>query len=158
MAVAVSILAEIGDAVVAEIDALDLSTPAATIERATVPSFELSDLNELRVAVVARTDQRQRLTRGGYRQRDVPVEVGVLFRVGDDEDVDAAAILRVVDEIADGLELAAVNGASLRRVPAATLVSLTKTEPAYDVDDFRTRRQITAVVVATYRVIDVIGE
>lgn len=162
MAVTVSILEEIADAVVAEIDAIDLSTSAATIERSIVPSFALEDLDELRIAVVARTETRTTLNRAGLRQRDIVVEIGVLYRAsgetGEAENVDAFKALRVVDEIADALEAAAQTGDALRRKTGATLVgNVAKPDPAYDAEDFRLRRQITAIAVATYRIFDTIG-
>lgn len=157
MPITASLLQDVGDALAAEIASFDLDVPTtapAIVERAIAPSFDLEELNEVHVCVVTTTEERTQITRGGVLQRDVTADIGVLCRVEGGETTDADAVLLVVDQVAAGLQAASNAGVDLADFEGAKLISLKRSDPAYDIEAFRKSGLMATSLLAVYRVVE----
>ncbi|MEM1213788.1 MAG: hypothetical protein AAGI68_15980 [Planctomycetota bacterium] len=116
-------------------------TPAFTAERVVTADFDLSELNELKVVVVAGSSE----SGGGANRSGTPkertVQVGVLKRVTSDDEADALGDL--VDAIAEHLDNRPLNAVNARwlRTEHATLM---------DADLLRRKKVYLGVVLVTY--------
>lgn len=144
-----SLVVDIADAVVAELNAAPIGTfePAFTAARRVLPVFELAELAELKVTVVPKGVQITGSTRSAS-QYDITIDIGIQQKLppGDtDLDAEVATLGSLVDDIADYLRQRALSAA-----PWATWVS-TANEPAYAPEHLLEQRVFTSVLSVTYR-------
>jgi hypothetical protein len=144
--------AAIADGVAAALNAAPGGTfsQAFTAERKYQPQFTLADLAVLRVSVVPRGRDLERLTRALVR-KDVLIDVGLHKHLPDDTDPAAAAgnasidpYLQLAEEIADYFESAkpAAAGAPFLRSEHAAL---------WDPQRLRENRIFFSLITLTYR-------
>lgn len=139
-----SVMEELADAVVAELDAGDFSlsfTPA----RAYVPVATLEELGTLRVTVVPKSLAVSPLTRGLDACR-YAVDVGVQQRVDADTTDDTDALVGLVEELTDALRRSRLTDCA-----AARWVSI-ENDPIYDPGQLREQQVFTSVLTVTYEV------
>ena len=137
-----SVITDIADAVVASLNAGTFSEPF-TAERLHQPSFELADLQTLRVSVVPKSLE----IRNASRQHsffDCTIDVGLQQKVDDDTRVDDLLVL--AEEIADHLRLQ-----RLADYPQAAWLSI-EHDPVVASEHLDQHRQLTSVLSVTYRV------
>jgi len=142
----VSLVTDIADAVVAELNAAPPGTfsQAFTAVRRVRPEFDLQDLETLQVSVVPKQHTMRAITRGATLHEPV-VTIGVQKRIESDEDAETAALGVLTDEIARHLRqrpLAAMPGA----VWAGTEI-----EPVYAPEHLAEHRVFTSVVTVNYQ-------
>ena len=139
-----STIIQIADAVVAELNAATLSQPL-TATRHYVPSFELKDMNELRVSVVPKGMVVSPLDRS-RNTNDIQIDVAVQkkFETGDAAEIDP--LMTLVEEIADFFRLRRLDS-----FPGAHWIK-TEHNPIYAQDHWEEMRQFTSVVTLTFRV------
>lgn len=141
-----SVFVALGDAVKSEIERLTLSMPAI-VTRELVPAFDLESLDDLRVVVTGKNETVERVTRGSI-DRDVEIEIAVLCRVGQDDRTRADLVLRVADEIAANIR----KKRALDLYPGALFVSLSRPDPAYDLDHYLQFGQVSTYATTTWRI------
>lgn len=139
-----ALIIDIADAVAAELAGGEFSQ-TFTPRRQVLPSWELADLKDLRIAVVPRAVEISRASRA-TGQHDLQVDVGIQKKVGRDTDADVATLLGLVEEVADFLA-----GRRLAAFPQAAWVR-TDNEPVYAPDHLAEQRVFTSVLTLTYRV------
>jgi hypothetical protein len=140
----VSTIIQIADAVVAQLNAATFSQPL-TAARHYVPSFELAEMNELRVTVVPRAVvvsplDRSRLT------HDAQVDVAVQKKLATGEAAEIDPLMALVEEVADHFRQRRLDS-----FPAAHWIR-TEHKPIYAQDHWEELRQFTSVVTLTFRV------
>jgi len=143
----VALVIDIADAVVALLNGGSFSQ-AFEAERRVLPSFELSDLADLRVTVVPKAVETLTASRS-LNQYDVQVDVGVQKKLpsGGDVDAEVATMCGLVEEIADLLKGKALEGTGWRAVWARPAVN----EPVYSTEHLAETRVFTSVLTLTYR-------
>ena len=134
---------------------------ASLIEHAASLADGLTN-TDLLIACEARTGAVHRATEIHQRGRDFGESLGLAiedaFALGyrrvvvignDSPDITTEYLSRAFARLAEG-------GEALRRSEGAVLVGnvIKRPDPAYDPTDFRERRQITAVLVGVYRIIE----
>lgn len=137
-----SVITDIADAVTASLNA-GTFTETFTAERLHQPSFELTDLQTLRVSVVPKSQE----IRNASRQHsffDCTVDVGIQQKVDDDSRVDE--LLAFAEEIADHLRLK-----RLTDYPLAAWMAI-EHDPVVASEHLDQHRQLTSVLSVTYRV------
>jgi hypothetical protein len=139
-----STIIQIADAVVAQLSAATFSQPI-TAARHYVPSFELKEMNELRVTVVPKGMvvsplDRSRLT----HDAQIDLAVQKKFATGDAAEIDP--LMALVEEIADHFRQRRLDS-----FPAAHWIK-TEHKPIYAQDHWEELRQFTSVVTLTFRV------
>mgnify|MGYP005845908079 CR=1 FL=1 len=140
-----SVITDIADAVVAELNDAVLSMPITAV-RHYVPSFALPDMQSLRVSVVPKgvvitpTDRNR-------NTHDVQIDVAVQkkFEQGDAAEIDP--LLTLVEEIADFFRLR-----QLTEYPNAHWIK-TEHKPIYAQDHWDELRQFTSILTLTFRVV-----
>lgn len=149
------------DLAAAVVDALNAAQAAGTAftddlqwkaqKRLYVPTFELSQLSELKVVVVPRGRTTARLSRGHRKEEGHSIDVGVMQRVGgvsgagtgiDEERV--AALLLLVEELGDYLMENAISS------PEAVVLTI-ENDPVYDAEEMEERRVFVSVLTVAYR-------
>jgi len=139
-----STIIQIADTVVTELNAGTFSQPL-TAARHYVPSFELKDMNDLRVSVVPKGMVVTPLDRS-RNTHDAQIDLAVQkkFATGDAAEIDP--LVTLVEEIADFFRL--------RRLDSFRGAHWIKTEhnPIYAQDHWEEMRQFTSVVTLTFRV------
>ena len=143
-----SLVIQIADAVAAEINAapqgvFDLEFEA---QRSVLPSFELSELAELKVSVVPKAVEMTAASRT-MTQCDVQVDIGVQKKCGKDLDTEIEPLMELVEQIA-----AYLRGRQLQGFPNAAWVRAAN-EPVYAPDHLAEQRVFTSVLTLTYRVL-----
>jgi hypothetical protein len=146
-----STIVAIADAVVDRLNAGSFSM-AVTAVRHHQPTFDLADLETLRVSVVPRS-----LTVIGASRRqsqyDALIDIGVQKRLAPapgsagDEDAEIDALLDLVEELADHLRFE-----RLPTVPEAVWVGVAQ-EPVVAAEHLEQHRQFTSILTVTYRVL-----
>ena len=140
-----SVVIDIADSVVAELNAASLSMPLAAA-RHYVPSFELKDLSTLHVSVVPKTMAISKSDRT-HNLHDIQIDVAVQkkFDAGDAAEIDP--LMDFVEEIADFFRL--------RRLASYPNAHWIRTEhmPIYSQEHWDEMRQFTSVVTFTFRVV-----
>jgi hypothetical protein len=137
-----SVITDIADAVTDSLNDGSFSE-AFTAERLHQPSFELPDLQTLRVSVVPKSLE----IRNASRQHsffDCTIDVGLQQKVDDDTRVDDLLVL--AEEIADHLRLQ-----RLADYPQAAWLSI-EHDPVVASEHLDQHRQLTSVLSVTYRV------
>ncbi len=137
-----SVITDIADAVAASLNAATFSEEF-TAERLHQPSFDLPELQTLRVSVVPKSVE----IRNGTRQHsffDCAVDVGIQQKVDNDARVDALLVL--AEEIIDHLRLK-----RLTDYPQAAWMAIGH-DPVVSSEHLDQHRQLTSVLTVTYRV------
>lgn len=139
-----AVIAQIADAVVAELNATTFSQPFEA-KRAYLPRFDLAEMKDLHVTVVPKAVQILPGTRV-HNQHDYQIDVAVQKKLttADNDEIDG--LMGLVDEIADRFRLKRLGS-----LPAAAWVK-TENEPVYAQEHLDQLRQFTSVVTFTFRV------
>ncbi len=138
-AVEVSLKLRTGDAIVEFLRSKTFSIDAE-ITRSLAPQFDLTEVDALRIVVIPKTDVRTRFTRA-LIQREIKCDVGVMQRVGGNEDEAIDLVLRVVDEVVDALERP--DGRPIPGLEDSTPVSpIVRPDPDYDPDQLREHKVV----------------
>ena len=137
---------DIADAIAAELNAAAAGTfaPAFTAVRRVLPSFDLSELAELRVSVVPKALDISGAARSAS-QFDRQIDIGVQQKLGKDLDTEVAALCGLVEQIAAYLRRRPLTG-----MPHAAWVR-TQNDPVYAPDHLAQQRTFTSVLTLTYR-------
>jgi hypothetical protein len=140
-----SVAANVADSIVSELNAATLSIWLKA-ERHYVPSFELKDMDELRVSVVPKGAVITKCDRNrNYHDVLVDVAVQKKFSSGSLEEIDP--LLQLVEEISDFFRLR-----RLVSFPAAHWIR-TEHSPLYSQEHWDELRQFTSVLTFTFRLI-----
>lgn len=145
-----ALVIDIADAVVALLNGDDADfSQAFEAERRVRPSFELTELAELRVTVVPKGVETSSATRS-LAQYDVQVDIGIQKKLppGADEDTEVATMCGLVEEIANSLKGRRVEGEGW----SASWVRPAVNEPVYSTEHLAEKRVFTSVLTLTYRV------
>ena len=135
--------ADIAAAVVADLSAAVFSRPVTAV-RAYLPRFDLGEMEDLHVTVVADGRVVQPASRD-LLQVEHRIEVAVQQRLPGDDPAACDPLLALVGEIADHL-----TGHHLAAVPDAVWVR-TEHEPLVDPSHLNELRQFTSLIAVTYR-------
>jgi len=141
-----SVIADIADAVVAELNAPGepgFSMPF-TAERLYRPDFELSDMKNLHVSVVPRSLEMTTAGRA-LSQHDVQIDLAVQKKLGAADNAEIDALMGLVEELAEFLR-------TTRQFGDAVWVR-TENSPVYSQEHLGELRQFTSVLTATLRVV-----
>lgn len=143
-----SLITDIADAVVAELNAAPAGTfdPGFTVQRRVMPAFELAELAELKVTVVPKAVQITGSTRSSS-QYDLTIDIGVQRKLTSNSDSDVETLGTLVDQIAEYM-----RQRPLSQAPYAVWVS-TANEPVYSPEHLLEQRVFTSVLTVTYRAI-----
>jgi hypothetical protein len=133
---------DIADAVVTRLNAQTFGQEF-TATRSMLPRFDLKDLDVLRVTVVPAGLQEERNSRESKR-RDYEIHVGIQKRIDDTSDANIAAMVELVEEIADDLD-----GLTFA-TPRATCIGA-ETVVLYDPAILDQRRAFMSVLSLTWR-------
>jgi len=143
-----SLVLDITSAVAAELNAVPAGTFDAPVQSvcSVLPVYDLTQMADLKVTVVPKAVQIDGATRA-TSQFDVQVDVGIQRKLGSDLEAEVAALLDLVDQIAQYL-----RKRPLAAAPYAAWVS-TANEPVYAPEHLADKRLFTSVLTLTYRVI-----
>ena len=143
-----SLVLGIATAVTAELNAAPEGTfdPAVQAVCSVLPVYDLTAMGDLKVTVVPKAVQITGSTRAAS-QFDVQVDIGVQKKLGSDLDSEVAALLDLVDAIAQYL-----RKRPLAAAPHACWVA-TANEPVYAPEHLAEKRLFTSVLTLTYRAI-----
>ena len=134
----------IADAVVAELNAVTLSLPLEA-ERLYVPSFELKDMQQLRVSVVPRELYVRALDRvRNTYEAHIDLAVQKKFAKGNAAEIDP--LVSLVEEIADLFRLKRLSS-----FPGAVWAG-TQHQVLYSQEHWDQMRQFTSLLTLTFRV------
>jgi hypothetical protein len=138
-----SIVVQIADAVKAQLEAETFSLPV-TVKRAYSPSYDLKDMDGVRVTVVPEGNQITNLDRNRFSNA-VSVDVAVQRKVASDEPATVDPLMGLMQEVIDCLKanrrLTAFPDCSFMRADAKAIYS-----PAHVAE----KRLFTAVTTFTY--------
>lgn len=112
-----------------------------------LPSFEPAELEVLRVSVVPRTLEIDRVTRASSKYT-VGIDIGIQKRISGTPEETVATMGALVDEIADFLK-----SADLSQFPAAQWHSLAN-EPIYVPEHLSQKRTFTSILSLKYLLFD----
>lgn len=138
-----SVIVDIADAVVAQLNVATLSQPLTAV-RHYQPKFELSEMTELKVSVVPRSLVSKSLDRN-RDSFDYQIDVAVQ-RKTDMSQASLDALMNLVEEIADHL-----RQGTLTQYPQSRCTEV-ENAPVYALDHLDELRQFTSVLTVTYRV------
>ena len=141
---ATSMLVQIADAVVTELNAATLSQPF-TAHRFYLPLFDLGEMKDLHVSVVPKSVTVQPAGRT-LLQHDYSIDVAVQKKAAPDDTSTIDVLMVLVEEIAAFFKLRSLEG-----LPGTWV----KTEhaPVYSPEHMEQYRQFTSVITLTFRVI-----
>lgn len=140
------VMIELADAVAASLNAGAFSLPF-TAERAYLPDYDLSQVQDLRVTVVPKSLGVAKASRESA-YFDPAIDIGVQQKIEGDEDAAKAmtdGLVALVEEIVDHL-----RGKRLDGVPDAAWMAIAN-DPILDRDHLERLRVFTSVVTVTYR-------
>ena len=137
-----SVITNIADAITASLNNEEFSQDF-TAERLHQPSFDLTELDTLRVSVVPKSLTITNATRQ-HSFFDCAIDIGIQKRIANDAEVDA--LLDLVQEIADHL-----RHKRLADEPNAAWLAI-EHDPVVASEHLDQNRQLTSVLTATYRV------
>jgi hypothetical protein len=140
----VSVILDVANAVVASLNAASFSQEL-TAERRYRPTFELADLDTLRVSVVPKSLRIGSATRAA-NYFDCAIDVGVQKKVNVDEPAEVDALMNLVEEITDHLRMS-----RLEALPEAAWLSI-ENEPVFAPEHLDQERVFTSVLTVRYRV------
>ena len=138
-----SLIADIADAVVAELNAGSFSVPF-TAERLYRPDFELPEMKDLHVSVVPRGLEMSTAGRA-LSQHDVQIDLAVQKKLDAADNAEIDALMGLVEELAEFL-------GTKRQFGDAVWVR-TENAPVYSQEHLGELRQFTSVLTATLRVV-----
>jgi len=139
-----SVITEIADAVVAELNAGSFSQPFAA-ERHYLPVFELDDIKNLRVTVVPKGVAIQATGRNS-NQHDVEIDIAVQKKLTKTDPAEIDPLMALVEEIADRFRF--------KRFASPDAVWIrTQNEPAYAQEHLDQFRVFTSLLTLTFRII-----
>jgi len=134
----------VADAVAASLNAGSFSQ-TFTAARHYQPSFELSDMQALRVSVVPKSVSIASATRQ-HSFFDFAIDIGVQQKINTNDPVEIDALMDLMDEIADHLRLKRLDG-----LPEAAWLSIGH-EPVFAAEHLDQQRLFTSVLTVTYRI------
>jgi hypothetical protein len=138
-----ALIADIADAVVAELNAGSFSVPL-TAERLYRPDFELPDMKDLHVSVVPHGLEMSTAGRA-LCQHDVQIDLAVQKKLDAADNAEIDALMGLVEELAEFLR-------TKRQFGDAVWVR-TENSPVYSQEHLGELRQFTSVLTATLRVV-----
>jgi len=138
-----ALIADIADAVVAELNAGSFSVPL-TAERLYRPDFELPDMKDLHVSVVPHGLEMSTAGRA-LSQHDVQIDLAVQKKLDAADNAEIDALMGLVEELAEFLR-------TKRQFGDAVWVR-TENSPVYSQEHLGELRQFTSVLTATLRVV-----
>lgn len=140
-----STLIDIADAMVAELNAANLSM-AFIAERYYVPDFDLSEMDELHVSVIPkRIDVDYEAGTREEQSHTYDVDVGVQERFEEGNNVELDPYMDLVEEIEDVFRLHVIDS------PKAVCVGV-ENSPPFGRRHFLEKRQFTSVLTFTWKV------
>ncbi len=145
-----ALVIDIADAVAGLLNGDDTDFSQAFVaQRKVRPSFELTDLADLRVTVVPKGFEASVASRS-LSQYDVQVDIGIQEKLpaGADEDAEVAAMCGLVEEVADFLKGKRLAGDGW----SAAWVRPAVNDPVYSPEHLAEKRVFTSVLTLTYRV------
>ena len=143
---AASMLAQIADAVVTELNAATLSQPF-TAQRFYLPVFDLGEMKDLHVSVVPKGVTVQPAGRT-LLQHDYSIDVAVQKKAAPDDTSTIDGLMVLVEEIAAFFKLRSLTG-----IPGPGAWVKTEHAPVYSPEHMEQYRQFTSVITLTFRVI-----
>ena len=143
-----SLVLDIATAVAAELNAAPQGTFDVPVQAlcSVLPVYDLTQMADLKVTVVPKAVQIDGATRA-TSQFDVQIDIGIQRKLGSDLEAEVAALLDLVDQIAEYLRNRPLSAAQ-----HAMWVS-TANEPVYAPEHLADKRLFTSVLTLTYRVI-----
>jgi hypothetical protein len=143
-----SLVLDIATAVAAELNAAPQGTFDVPVQAlcSVLPVYDLTQMAELKVTVVPKAVQIDGATRA-TSQFDVQIDIGIQRKLGTDLEAEVAALLDLVNQIAEYL-----RNRPLDMAPHAMWVS-TVNEPVYAPEHLADKRLFTSVLTLTYRAI-----
>ncbi len=135
---------QIADSVVAELRGGSFSRTFAPVRRL-LPVRELSEMSDLCVTVIPRAMESVPQSRA-TEKRTYTIDVGVQQRVGQDVEVDTAAVMALAEEVAEYLK-----NRSLADVPLASCIGY-GIDPVYSPEHLEELRVATSVVTLRYTI------
>ena len=143
-----SLVLNIATAVAAELNAAPAGTftPPLQAVCSVLPVYDLTQMADLKVTVVPKAVQIDGATRA-TSQFDVQIDIGIQRKLGSNLEADVAALLDLVDQVAQYL-----RNRPLATAPHAMWVS-TANEPVYAPEHLADKRLFTSVLTLTYRAI-----
>lgn len=139
-----ALIAEIADAVVAELNAGSLSQPVEA-QRFYRPVFDLAQLKTLRVSVVPKKLEVASLSRS-MNQYDVSIDVAVQKKLDTGDNAEIDPLMQLVEEIGEFFRLKRLNAV------AATWIK-TENAPVYALEHLDQQRVFTSVLTLTFRAV-----
>jgi hypothetical protein len=140
-----SMLVQIADAVVAELNAVTFSQPLEA-KRAYLPQFDLPEMKDLHVTVVPKGVTILPGSRS-QNQHEVAIDVAVQKKLEEANNTEIDALMGLVDEIAGRFRLKRLDS-----YPDAVWLK-TEQQPIYSQEHLDQMRQFTSVLTFTFRVI-----
>lgn len=138
-----NVVIQVADAVVASLNAGSFE-PAFTAQRQYRPTFDLAELDTLRVSVVPKSVEITNATRiASYF--DCTVDIGVQQRVDADDTGVIDALMDLVQQIADHLRMQRLD-----ELPEAAWMRIAN-EPVFASEHLDQQRVFTSVISVTYR-------
>ena len=131
----------VADAIVTELNATTLSQ-SFTSERGYLPTFDLAEMNELKVTVVPKEDDGKLDTRTASTH-DYAIDIGVQKKPPAIENTDLDPLMLLVQEIADHFLFG-------QQAAGATLIAPT-VRILYLQEHLQKLRQFTSVITLTFR-------
>ena len=140
------VIAEIADAVVAELNAHTFSLQF-TANRHYQPRYELAELKMLQVTVIPSGLTTQLLGRG-QSQREVAIDIAVQQKLDQENNATLDPLMALAEEIAEHF-----RGRRLTNSPHA-IWSKTEHRAIYATEHLQQYRQFTSVMTLTFRVME----
>lgn len=141
-----SLVIQIADAVVAELNAAELhaSDPGVAAARHYRPQFELAELKSVRVTVVPKAIEVAALSRS-QNQHDVAIDIAIQKKLQTADLAELDPLMDLVQALGDLLRLK-----RLAAFPSATWLK-TENAPIYSPEHIDQHRVFTSVLTVTYR-------
>lgn len=139
-----AVIADIADAIVAELNAGGFSQPIEA-SRCYLPKFDLAEMKDVHVTVVPKGVAIRARTRN-QNQHDYEIDIAVQKKLTAMDNGEIDTLVGLVDEIADHFRMKRLD--NLR---AAVWVK-TQHEPIYAQEHLDQMRQFTSVLTLTFRV------
>jgi len=131
----------VADAIVTELNATSFSQPF-TSARGYLPTFDLAEMNELKVTVVPKEDDGKLDTRG-QSAHDYAIDIGIQKKPPAIENTDLNPLMLLAQEIADHFLFG-------KQAVGATLIAPT-VRILYLQEHLQKLRQFTSVITLTFR-------
>jgi len=132
---------DVANAIVTELNAATFSQPV-TAERGFLPTFDLQEMNELKVTVVPKEDDGKLDTRN-QSTHDYAIDIGIQKKPPNIDNTELDPLMLLTQEIADHFLFG-------KQAAGATLISPT-VRILYLQEHLQKLRQFTSVVTLTFR-------